>query len=1111
MNGARLFALAALLAASTPTLPAQDVLRSRVSMPSRWLHGYTQAVSGDWIMYPWAYPGQTKTLLSRTTDGRMAVEWEAERVPQGAADEPVTYLWHAGTASGYGAHRFAFAVNGRTVATFTSGRTADDSEWSVRGEGGATLSFKTTRVGTFHELFGFMWVTAPRALFGRGAPVFCVTGEAADSQDYYLGPQERVEAWTRVRPEEAVLTGRRRAVRVEVSHLGDAQPVTLRSGSAMLWTGTIGPGHTSVLVPASANAHVTVPLTLTVGDRVAFDEHVALTPVRTRTIHLLPHSHVDIGYSDPQPEVERKQWKNLRDAVALARATSANPPAARFKWNVEGLWSVESYLKQAPPDERSAFVDAVRAGSIGLQANYTNILTGLATPVELRRWTDAARRLQASDGVGPIISVMHSDIPGLSWTTVAALAQAGVRYFSSGPNYMPGLPDGGDRIGLTLKTLGDKPFWWTSPSGEERLLFWMAGRGYSWFHGLNTGGVSDRSRDTILDYVKTLADEGYRYDMIQVRYTTGGDNGPVDPNLPAFVKTWNEQFDTPQLVINTADAMFAEFEQRHGSDLPAMSGDMTPYWEDGALSTAAEEVLVRAASRRLQQAEAIAALRSVGLPDPARAEAWRNILLWREHTWGAADSIASPDRPDVVAQWMYKRRFATEADRQSRALFEAALPPATGIGIVDVLNTLSWTRSGLVLLSSKLSAGGDRVQRGETVVPSQRLRDGRLAVWLEDAPAFSAVRLRITSGSPATPARRVVVVGNSLDNGRIRVEIDRDRSAITHLSWAGAPAHDFAAGPSGLFRYFYVPGRDPALAVSSADARLAIEDAGPLLATVRLDSAAPGTNGLTHRFSLVAGADTIEAAIEVSKAMVRTKESAHIAFPFYVPDGVIRVDQGEALVEIERNQLPGSCRDFIGAQSAVDVSNATRGVSLVTLDAPLIELGALTDERRNGGGSRRWREHAAPGSEFYAYLLNNYWHTNYKADQQGPVTFRFAARPHGAFDPAALRRLSAGFDQPFVAYAADSSVPPVGSPVVLSDTQAVVSELSASDDGRELMFRLFNPTAAPAVVAITATDPATRVVQEDATRRTADAIGGRITLPPFATRTLRVIKPIRSE
>ena len=483
------------------------------------------------------------------------------------------------------------------------------------------------------------------------------------------------------------------------------------------------------------------------GGAEALAQTLSLNQVKPRTLHLLPHSHVDIGYSDPQPEVERKQWKNLRDAVELGRKTAAYPVEARFRWNVEGLWSVESYLAQASAEERQAFADAVRQGTIGLQANYTNILTGLATPEELRHWTDGARRLRAAYGFGPMLSAMHTDIPGLSWTVVAALAQSGVRYFSSGPNYMPGLPDGGDRIGSTLKALGDKPFWWTSPSGDERLLFWMAGRGYSWFHGLNMGRMADRSRDDVLAYVKTLAEDGYPYDMVQVRYTIGGDNGPVDPGLPDAVKAWNETFATPRLVINTAEAMFAEFERKEGAGLPVRTGDMTPYWEDGAISSAAEEIMTRAAARRLAQADALWAMRNpAAYPAAQAADAWRNVIMWHEHTWGAADSISQPDRADVVAQWDYKRAFAVNADAMSKALLAGAAPPPGAA--VDVVNTLGWPRSGLVMLSAEQSKAGDRVRTGDgRTLASQRLSDGRLAVWVEAVPALGSTAAARRAGT----------------------------------------------------------------------------------------------------------------------------------------------------------------------------------------------------------------------------------------------------------------------------------------------------------------------------------------------------------------------------
>ncbi len=1096
-----------------------------------------KSVSGDTIVYPWAYPGQTKSLLSRATTGRMSVTWLGEPVPAGAANDAVTYLWHAGTASGSGAHAFTFAINGAAVATFRSGKTPDDCWWTVTGSGGALLSFRTTRVGTFNELFGFMWITAPRSLFGTGAPQFSVTGEAAGSQDYYLGPEEQVQTFVRARAEEAVFASGERAIRVEISTARDPEAVRIEAGGAPLLSET-QPGYTSLLIPAGPNTDRPLPVSITVGSAAPVSHTLALKSVMPRALHLLPHSHVDIGYSDPQPEVERKQWKNLRDAVELARKTGSYPPEARFKWNVEGLWSVESYLKQAPPEEREAFLAAARGGAIALQANDTNLLTGLATPEELRRWTSGSRRLRAAYGLGPMPTAMHSDIPGLSWTSVAALAEAGVRYFSSGPNYMPGLPDGGDRIGSTLKALGDKPFWWVSPSGEERLLFWMAGRGYSWFHGLNMGRMTDRSRDDVLQYVKVLADAGYPWDMVQVRYTIGGDNGPVDPSLPDAVKAWNEQFASPRLVINTADAMFAEFEQKHGARLPVMAGDMTPYWEDGALSSAAEEVMARASARRLVQAEALWAMRQPAAYPAADAdEAWRNLILWHEHTWGAADSVSQPDRADVVAQWVYKRAFALEAGKRSAALLEGA-GPAPGSAI-EVVNTLAWPRGGLVFLSAAQSTGGDRVRTADKhAVPSQRLKDGRLAVWLEDVPPLGAVRLMVGPGEAAPPKSPLRVTTGALDNGRLQLQIDPHGGTVARLLWRGptdrrpvfGPASPrspigppgrpsstaidltWRSGGSGkeaplnagpLFQYLYVAGRDPSRAAPSSGGVIAASDIGALVSVIELRGQAPATSGIRRTLVVAAGSDTLEMTVEIDKIAVRDKESGHLAFPLNVPGGVARVDLGEALVEAERGQLPGSNRDFIGAHSVVDVSNADSGVSIATLDAPLLQLGAITDERQNDRGTRGWRDRTAPGTTVYAYLFNNYWHTNYKAYQQGPLTYRFVLRAHAGHDALALRRFSDEQDHPLLVFAVDPAAPETQAPFTLSGDAITVPSLRVADGGAALVARFFNPSAKPASVTLRPAAEGARVsiMTGDKAQAVPD---GRIVIPALGTRTVRI-------
>jgi hypothetical protein len=784
---------------------------------------------------------------------------------------------------------------------------------------------------------------------------------------------------------------------------------------------------------------------------------------------------VDIGYSDPQPEVERKQWGNLRDALALSGKTRNGPPEARFRWEAEGLWAVESYLEQASDAERASFVEGVRRGDIQLPANLTNILTGLCHPEELARWTDAARRLERRYGIETSPVAVHTDIPGLAWPTVAALAQAGVRFFSSGPNYMPNLkPDGGDRIGSTLVEHGDRPFWWVSPSGRERLLMWVAGRGYSWFHGGYVGRVGDAATRGVLDYARELSERGYPYEMVQVRYTVGGDNGPVDANLPAFVAAWNERYETPRLVLDSLRGLFEAFERRHGASLAEKQGDLTPYWEDGALSSAAEESLARSAARRLVQAEALWAMTDpAAFPRDEAEEAWRQLLLWHEHTWGAAASVSDPDRADVVAQWEYKRAFALEADRRSRALFDQAAGgagqaagqagPASGRAQpaasgrtpgLEVVNTLARRRGGLVLLTREQSKAGDRVADAHGgVLPSQRLADGTLAVAVADVPALGAARLRVVSGSPAPPAAPAAASGAVLENAAIRVELDPATGAIRRFRDRARGRE--LAGPQGLARYRYVPGRDPALAQDAGPVAITVEESGPLVAVLRAEGPAPGAKSLVTRYRLAAGTDRLEVEIVLDKLPVRTKESAHLTFDLAAESGRLRIDQGWNLMDPAKEALPGSCREFVGVHGTLDASGPDGGVSLGVLDSPLVELGGLVDERPSPSGIRSWKQEAYAGTTVHAYLLNNYWHTNYKAEQDGRLRFRFVLRPHGAEPAGAITAMSRDLEQPLLVLPAGAR--PRGASLELEAGAGVqVVGVRPAGEGRALLVRVLN-------------------------------------------------------
>src|SRR5262249_11193889 len=157
---------------------------------------------------------------------------------------------------------------------------------------------------------------------------------------------------------------------------------------------------------------------------------------------------------------------------------------------------------------------------------YGNMLTGLAQPEELTRMTDEARRFARQSGV-PLESAWISDVPGYTWGVVPALAHSGIKYFSLGTNT-------GDRIGHIIERLGDRPFCWRSPSGQEKLLCWLHATGYSYFHtGLRYATRANLlAEDRLFRYLGMVqtADRP-TYDLLPLRYNIGSDNGPPDDRL----------------------------------------------------------------------------------------------------------------------------------------------------------------------------------------------------------------------------------------------------------------------------------------------------------------------------------------------------------------------------------------------------------------------------------------------------------------------------------------------------------------------------------------------------------------------------------------------------
>ena len=890
-------------------------------------------------------------------------------------------------------------------------------------------------------------------------------------------------------------------VAMTIRHFGAEEDGTVQVGDSEAVPVHFKDGALTIEVPVPAvSAETKVPVVIRVGDRTLITKEVVLKPVPRMSVYILPHSHTDIGFTEIQTAIETKHVQNLVDGMAAAKRTADYPEGARFIWNVEVGWAADLYQHRLNESQRADFLTAVKSGGVVLHGMYLNELTGLCRPEELLRLFRFGTRLAEQTGV-PIDSVMISDIPGYTWGTVTAMNQAGIRYFSTAPNYF-------DRIGTILREWENKPFWWIGPDGKSKVLVWIPFWGYAMSHLYH-----DMSAKLVDDFCDGLARRSYPYDIAYVRWSGHGDNAVPDPAICDFVKDWNAKYTWPRFIISGTSEAFRAMEKRYGDKLPVARGDWTPYWEDGAGSSALETAMNRASSDRLVQAEtAFAMLKPSAYQAESFEQAWNKVLLYSEHTWGAYCSISHPEDPKTREQWDIKRSYATDADKQSRDLLKQALAGGNDAkpASLEVINTLSWPRSEVVFLSAE----GDRVMDENGVpVPSQRLSNGELAFLAEDVPPFAIRRFTISSGEPHVVSR-ATANGAALDSGLVSLRVDEKTGGIIQLSMKGIEGNlaDTSGGES-LNDYRYFIGANPADAQRNGPVKITVGEKGPLVASLVIESTAPGCKQLRRELRVTAGCDFVEIVNLVDKVRIEAanykqpsgKESLNFAFPFNVPDGRMLLDIPLGAMRPELDQMPSACKNWFTVGRWADVSNDDHGVTWVTLDAPLLQVGGLTANLLESQTDPDvWRKQVEPAQKLYSWAMNNHWGTNYRAYQEGPTVFRYILRPHRQLDTAGATRFATGFSQPLLVRSATGAMPRSAALPRVEPAGVVVVSLKPSDDGKATIIRLFGASGKAETAKLAWNKPPKQVWLSDTSERPLQRVADGIDVPAWGVRTLRI-------
>ena len=402
-------------------------------------------------------------------------------------------------------------------------------------------------------------------------------------------------------------------------------------------------------------------------------------------------------------------------------------------------------------------------------------------------------------------------------------------------------------------------------------------------------------------------------------------------------------------------------------------------------------------------------------------------------------------------------------------------------------------------------------------LPSQRLRSGELAFLARDVPPLAARRYSLQEGPPHVEGK-LTVNGATLNNGLLRVRLDQQTGAIVELAMEGLDRNlADTDGGEAINEYLYLKGDDPSLVERNGPVKISVHERGPLVASLLVESDAPGCFRLQREVRLVAGLDHVELVNLVDKQRLVAdsyhgtdgKESVNFAFPFKVPDGQVRLNVPFGVMQPDIDQIPSACKNWFTVGRWADVSNEDYGVTCVTLDTPLLEVGGITATLLNSQADPDiWRKTVGPTQKFYAWAMNNHWGTNYRAYQEGPVVFRFVLRPHGALDPASVSRLAVSQSQPLLPAGARGDRPSQAPRLTVDSPNLLVTGLKPCDDGKGVLVRLWEACGRDTQAKIEWSAPAPQQVWiSDLSELPREKSDGLVSVPAWSVVTLRADMP----
>lgn len=735
-----------------------------------------------------------------------------------------------------------------------------------------------------------------------------------------------------------------------------------------------------------------------------------------KEIYLVPHSHTDIGYTHPQPVVLELHRRFLEEGMDLAEATADRMDGSAFRWNVEVSGTALDWWRLASSAQKDRFVAAAKVGRIEVAAMRWN-QAHLSDHHMLIEAMAPVRELRAA-GV-PIRSAMNTDVNGVNWGIVDVMLDHGIENFSMAIN---------EHFGHAVRPR-PQAFNWQGPSGRTLLVHNGLIYGVSVSGWLSIPVDLDKTRAAVPRLVELLEQRGYPHGVLIMQATNMHwcDNNAPNPALPDHVRQFNADGGPVRLRIATISQAFDRLRKEDLSAIPTLRGDWPDWWSFGSGGTARETAVALEGQRALRDAQQLfgwASERSARstLLEQRAAEA---LALYVEHTYTADRAARKPNSPDVDNQIHWKKAQAYEGLSLARMLRRDGLAALAARHAGEDVGALVYNlhpfpvkrslRIPKVNLTDAILWPWSHVIQRQDVEFSDYSDDEMLMVEV-DLPALGYAVVPYAELKPAEGA--LFVSDGVLRNDAVELRFDANRGGLKSYISEGTeridPDWGFAFGvpvletpdPAERTTLYGPPvfnDLERSLDMHTAWHRdwKARREAGRLVETTTREGSGFAdviqrfafSNGetATVTYRLAPGETAVAIDVVFDKLRISTPHSYYLPMPLAEDgDWTAHYETAGAVVELDREQLPGANRHFVPTQRFIRLQGQSRGLSVASADLPLFQVGGFTFGRHERGDVRR------DGPVLLAWLNNNYWDTNFEVTQCGPLRTRFWLIAHDA-------------------------------------------------------------------------------------------------------------------